>query len=56
MKSGRAAEAVFECYADDGRTYILRLDAEDVDALRGAGLTRAGQCKLGLDGEAKPIR
>ena len=38
---GRAGDGlVFECHGDDGRTYILRLDAGDVDALRAAGLTR----------------
>ena len=42
-------EYVFECYGDDGRTYILRLDADDVDALRGAGLVRTVAAVLGLD-------
>lgn len=44
-------EWVFEIHADDGRTYILRLDAGDVDALRAAGLAREGQATLALDVE-----
>lgn len=40
-------EWVFECHGDDGRTYLLMLDAGDVDALRGAGLVRTVQGVLG---------
>lgn len=47
-------EFVFEVHGDDGRTYVLRLDAGDVDALQGAGLVRTVQAVLGLDeGEGK---
>ena len=46
---GRSGDSlVFECHGDDGRTYILRLDAGDVDALRAAGVERTFQAVLGL--------
>ena len=41
-------EWVFEIDGDDGRTYILRLNADDVDALRKAGIERTFQAALGL--------
>ena len=47
-QGGPGAEWVFELHADDGRTYILRLNAGDVDELRAAGLTREGQAALAL--------
>lgn len=48
-KQGEPGEEwVFEVEGDDGRTYILRLNADDVDALRKAGIERTFQAALGL--------
>ena len=42
----KGGEWVCECHGDDGRTYILRLSADDVDALRAASLAGNGQTAL----------
>lgn len=45
---GRSGEDwVFEAHADDGRTYVLRLSAGDVDALQAAGMIRTVQAVIG---------
>lgn len=46
-------EWVFDVEGDDGRTYLLILDAGDVDALRGAGIERTFQAALGLGTEGE---
>ena len=70
---GRSGDGlVFECHGDDGRTYILRLDADDVLALvqafeveaaavqgrrdRGEGEGRGGSGQIPLLGSRFPSR
>lgn len=47
----RAGDWIFECHGTDGRTYIVRLNAGDLEALHAAGLVPTVQSVIdGIEG------